>query len=243
MLHGAGMSLKDDLDLETTASPRLGDGPHEAIVRSRKDPSSSLHIPLPSAVNPGQVVPFIHQDLQLEGKLSALPFSSSAPVSSLNTVVDHALSAADLRRLRPKAICCVGCDREVAELSPNTVYKDLPSEHWAEMMEVWMCHADPTFTARLGQQTRDGFWPTKETVLVGGSYVLVDGGHAKKHNLCIETTEVSASLCVKHHPSSGLQEGHRHSPTGGLVTETVRRVPSDGEALASFVVAQDRAAA
>lgn len=191
MLHGAGLSLKDDLQLETPTTPRIGSETHEAIISSKKDPSSSIRIQLPTAVYPTQSIPFTHQDLHLEAKLAALSTSTSTTMSSLNTSVSHALSAADLRELQPKALCCAACDREVADLSLNNVYKDLPSEHWAEMMEVWMCHADPAFTARLAQRTKDGFWPSKGTVLVGGSYLLVDGSQAKKHNLHVEERKVS----------------------------------------------------
>ena len=232
MLHGAAVSLKDDLQLETPSFTSPGNEVREAIVASKKDPSMSLRLSLPFAVYPAQAVSFAHQDLHLESKLSALPSSPSDVVSSLNSIVQHALSASDLSELRPKGVCCSACAREVADLTSSTIFKDLPSEHWAEMMEVWMCHADPTFTSRLAQQTRDGFWPTRDTVLVGGSYLLVDETQAKKHNLRIEETKVRVP-CLSVPSTAGLQEGHRQSPTGGPMTEAASRASEAGETLAS----------
>ena len=188
MLHGPGLSMKDDLQLDTTQSPHTSGVGNEAIVVSRKDMSSPLRIPLPYPVPPAQSVPFVMQDLHLEAKLTAL---SPTLTSGISSFVDHVLSAADLTDMGPSALCCAACDREVAAMKSNQVFKDLPSEHWAEMMEVWMCHADPTFTARLAQQTRDGFWPSNGTVLVGGSYLLVEGSQTKKHNLRVEETTES----------------------------------------------------
>ena len=185
MLHGAGSLPKHDLHLEM-GTPQGSAGQHEVMLISMQS-ASSLRISLPTAVYPAQRVPLESQDLHLEAKLSALP---SPPGSSSHSIVNHALSATELRNLQPKALCCATCDREIADLSTSTVYKDLPSEHWAEMIEVWMCHADPKFTARIAQQTRDGFWPNHSTVLVGGSYLLVDSQQAQKHNIVRSEKEV-----------------------------------------------------
>jgi len=216
MLHGSGISSKDTFQLETPRARSAGDDVREAIVSSKQDATLSLRIPLPSPVLPGQSKSFANQDLHLEAKLFDWQSSTSDNMSSFNTVI---LTATDMRELRPKALCCATCERRIADLSSSTVFKDLPSEHWPEMMEVWICHADPTFTARIARQTKDGFWPTKGTVLVGGSYLLVDGGQTKKHNL--HAADITVSLSSSSFGFIGLQEGHRHSPTGGLVTEAL----------------------
>ena len=193
MLHIDGSPSKHDLRLETGAPQ--GDAELHEVILVSKESASSLRISLPTAVYPAQCVSLTSHDLHLEAKLSALPSATSSAGSSTHSIVNHALSAAELRHLQPKALCCGACDRTVAVLSASTVYKDLPSEHWAEMMEVWMCHADPKFTARIAQQTRDGFWPNESTVLVGGSYLLVDSQQAKKHDIVHSGTEVGVVLC------------------------------------------------
>jgi len=200
MLHGLGVSLKDELVLSTNGTIQPGCGVTEAIVTSQRDPSLSLRITLPTAVTVGQTVPFSQSDLHLEAKLAALPTAPTTAGTSLSTSLSHPLSATELRTIQPKSLCCTACDREVANLSralrseeraEGSGFKDLPSEHWAEMLEVWMCHNDPAFTAQLSQRTTEGFWPTRETVLVGGSYLLVHPEEGKRSNLNAELAMVS----------------------------------------------------
>ena len=200
MLHGVGLSAKDDMAVETTSS-RSGMGVDQAVIISKRNLSTQLRITLPTPVIADQSRPLVSQDLHFETKISALPTAATASITSLNTLLTHALSASDLRRLRSKALCCTECDREIVDLTKilrqedtmsGSGFKDLPSEHWAEMMEVWMCHDDPGFTAHLAQKTKDGFWPTNNTVLVGGSYVLVGGNNVKRSNLnMVDSTAVS----------------------------------------------------
>lgn len=203
MLHGLGVSLKDELILSTDGTIQAGCGVTEATITSQRDSSLSLRITLPTAVTVGQTVAFSQSDLHLEAKLSALPTPASNAVNSLSTSLSHPLSATELRATRPHSLCCTACDREVADLShalrsekrvEGSGFKDLPSEHWAEMLEVWMCHDDPAFTAQLSQRTTEGFWPSRDTVLVGGSYLLIHPDEGKRSNLNVELATVSSDL-------------------------------------------------
>jgi hypothetical protein len=228
MVHGDQMSSYPELFLEADK-----DTSQEATLLS-KSLTSQVRIQLPVAVQGGQRVPLAAPHFHLEAKLTSVLVSPSAPVSSLDTMITQALCAADLRKMQPNTICCTGCDREMAELPAGCTYKDLPSEHWAEMMEVWMCHSDPGFTAQISAQTKDGFWPSAGTVLVGGSYLLLVDEYIKNYNLVIDSNTVShlspvpALLPTPH----GLQEGRRHSLTGGLAFDSYL---DPFEALASFV--------
>lgn len=164
MIYGAEQC--PSLRLEVTRS-------NEAILSSTSDSSLVIDIALPSPVPLNQEVPLLPADGFLETRLATLPTPSSA--LTLNSTITYALSAPHLRELASKRICCTSCDRTLANLPAAVEFKDLPSEHWAEMLEAWMCHTDPAFTAHIAKQTQDGFWPSKDTVLVGGSYLLVAG--------------------------------------------------------------------
>ncbi|BEI82475.1 hypothetical protein CcaverHIS002_0303430 [Cutaneotrichosporon cavernicola] len=154
MLYGGNTAQASDLELEVTT-------PGGAVVTSRSDPKVRINIALPTPVPLGQRVPFAPADGHMEAKLAALPMSAT----TLNSHITHALSAPSLRQLAPRSLCCTQCDHEIAEFPSDVTFKDLPSEHWSEMLEVWMCHADPAFTAHIAKQTKDGFWPTSSTVL------------------------------------------------------------------------------
>ncbi|BEJ13312.1 hypothetical protein CspHIS471_0304860 [Cutaneotrichosporon sp. HIS471] len=178
MLYGGNTARASDLELEVTT-------PGGAVVTSRSDPKVRINISLPTPVPLGQRVPFAPADGHMEAKLAALPMSAT----TLNSHITHALSAPSLRQLAPRSLCCTHCDHEIAEFPSDVTFKDLPSEHWSEMLEVWMCHADPAFTAHIAKQTKDGFWPTSSTVLVGGSYLLVAGSDCKTNLVEQESNE------------------------------------------------------
>ncbi|KAJ7869093.1 hypothetical protein B0H14DRAFT_2727593, partial [Mycena olivaceomarginata] len=52
------------------------------------------------------------------------------------------------------------------------IYRDLPSEHWEELVDAWMCHADQKLNAREGQALR------------GGSYILFEEEAMTKVHAC-----------------------------------------------------------
>jgi hypothetical protein len=195
MVHGDKMSTYPELFIEADSEMS-----EEATLLS-KGATSHFRIRLPVPVQGGQKVPLAAPHFHLEAKLTAASTQLSEPVSSLNTMITQALCATDLRRIQPKVIACTGCDREIAELPNKCGFKDLPSEHWAEMMEVWMCHSDPGFTAQISAQTKDGFWPSEGIVLVGGSYLLLRDEYVKEHNLVTDSTSVSVSSTLLRAPS------------------------------------------
>lgn len=186
-LFGPLLPLFSDLQLKSFDPGSCSLPAVEAILV--KD-DLSLQIPMPVPIHPHQAVPLVPLGSLLEAKLASVPLSSFAP--TLISSISHPLSATELRQLDPRGFCCTVCDREIASIPsfsrgrPVEVderFKDLPSEHWAEMMEVWMCHDDPGFTARLASQTKEGFWPMKGRILVGGSYVLVNSADVKNGNV------------------------------------------------------------
>ncbi|ORY25819.1 HECT-like ubiquitin-conjugating enzyme-binding-domain-containing protein [Naematelia encephala] len=206
MLHGPGVPLNSDLNIEASSE--------EAVVTSKKD-SSVLRIVLPTPVLATRTQ-LTSSDVHLEAKLSALPTSTSS--ISLNSIVPRALSAPELRTLRPTSLSCAECDREIVRLNGKADISDLPSEHWAEMMEVWMCHADPTWTAKLAQQTKDGFWPGSTQVLVGGSYLLVPGDAVRSQITrtedCKDAWAVLSCTCGE---ILGKKRGNDGQPGAGTV--------------------------
>jgi len=190
MIHGDRMSTYPELFIEADT-----ENSEEATLLS-KSISSQARVQLPVPVQGGQRVPLAAPHFHLEAKLTAEVVAPSEPVSSLNTMITQALCAADLRKIQPRTLCCTACDREIAGLPAKCGFKDLPSEHWAEMMEVWMCHSDPGFTAQISAQTKDGFWPSEGVVLVGGSYLLLADGYAKRRNLVTDSTSVSGLFAL-----------------------------------------------
>lgn len=192
-VHGPGLPLTSDLVLSTVNPASCSLPSTEACVKSG---SSTLRIPLPIMVHSHQSVP-LHcpspsSSLHLEAKLSSHPLKPTANLLGTK----YPLSALDLKSFqpRPHGLCCASCDRILAILNADKAdlkWKDLPSEHWAEMIEIWMCHQDPTWTSRLAEFTEKGFWPDKEGMMVGGSYVLINPSDARRANMVFTEGKVS----------------------------------------------------
>ncbi|KAF9530284.1 HECT-like ubiquitin-conjugating enzyme-binding-domain-containing protein [Crepidotus variabilis] len=111
------------------------------------------------------------------------------------------LDATQLLALKPTSFICASCSLPLIFSSKVDVYRDLPSEHWEELVEAWMCHADQKLSDQVKKFTgkgsvggsnsakapseRRGFWPEKGQALVGGSYVLFEESAMNRGNLFI----------------------------------------------------------
>ncbi|KAF9349444.1 E3 ubiquitin-protein ligase E3D [Mortierella sp. AD094] len=139
--------------------------------------------------------PSSSQSSLLTLKLTALP---NAPLSSLSTLSLTSIStsefppaplpAAQLQGLENIACGCCGNvllkrDSNINSQRNGPIQRvvDLPSEHWQELVDCWMCHEED-FTelregdlgARLGQ------------ALVGGSYILIHAANVELDAVAIE---------------------------------------------------------
>ena len=92
------------------------------------------------------------------------------------------LDAEQLRSRAPTTFICASCSLPLVHGSRITRYDDLPSEHWAELVDAWMCHTDQTLNAQVARHAK-GFWPQSGQALVGGSYILFDKSAAVSANL------------------------------------------------------------
>ncbi|WVQ73743.1 hypothetical protein IAR50_003323 [Cryptococcus sp. DSM 104548] len=184
ILQGTGLSNLD-LTLGTASATDQVQSTTQGIATSKRDPSIHFRITLPVPVHTGQNVQFVQQGMSWGCKLAAV----ALPPAAQSLSITHALSAPDFRRIKPSLLTCTACERPLSSLPfpyPSSLeqpYKDLPSQHWAEMIDIWMCHDDPTFTGRLAGMVEEGFWPKQGGVLCGGSWVLVEEGRGRWENL------------------------------------------------------------
>jgi len=92
---------------------------------------------------PGLVVPCSRLPVQRSGsvKLSwRLPLTAPPQSSRVNSAPEESApwSARDLKQ--GSAVVCRACGSTVVGPDVLKVWKDLPSQNWAEMMEFWHCH-------------------------------------------------------------------------------------------------------
>ncbi|KAJ3932902.1 MAG: HECT-like ubiquitin-conjugating enzyme-binding-domain-containing protein [Lentinula lateritia] len=168
------------VDLEAEVVPSFSNNKSEEgdrlIIKSGS--KSSLPLLLPARVVPGKQEIKVQSD-HFEIKLAAL---NSSPSSSEPGPL---LDATQLSNSNPTSFICSMCSLQLIQ-SSSTRYLDLPSEHWEELVDAWMCHSSQTLNESVVKNGR-GFWPSTDQALVGGSYILFEDSAMVKDNLHPDT--------------------------------------------------------
>ncbi|KAH0826560.1 HECT-like ubiquitin-conjugating enzyme-binding-domain-containing protein [Lanmaoa asiatica] len=177
--------------LPSTSSGTYGDC---LFLRLAGTPSPPLALPVP--VVPGSKT-VLSRSSHWEVKASC--YQNGVPPKESDDVA--LLPASELASLSPLSYTCSSCSLPLVS-APPTQYRDLPSEHWEELIDAWICHPEGQTLAKTGMHGADGngkgngfgFWPTRDEALVGGSYVLFDAeGIAGGNIKCVGVRERSGN--------------------------------------------------
>ncbi|KAF8549610.1 hypothetical protein OG21DRAFT_1469812 [Imleria badia] len=183
--------------LPSTSSATHGDC---LFLRLGGTPSPPLALPVP-------VVPGSKSVLSRSGhwEVKAICYQNGGPPKESEDVA--LLPASELASLSPSSYTCSSCSLPLVP-APPTQYRDLPSEHWEELIDAWMCHPEGQTLAKTGMHGNNGngkgssfgFWPTPDEALVGGSYVLFDaqavaGGNIKCVGVEVSTRSILLFSC------------------------------------------------
>ncbi|PHH72122.1 hypothetical protein CDD80_4756 [Ophiocordyceps camponoti-rufipedis] len=130
-----------------------------ATLSSESDASTSAEI-----IDQGRRILISHRERTLAVELPAIAATSTAlalprvPCSNLSWRLQAAVLGARSLPSTPEnqeipwastdlktgsSVGCRQCGIEVVRANQTSVWKDLPSENWAEMMEFWHCHKPP----------------------------------------------------------------------------------------------------
>lgn len=152
------------------------------------DQENALKVPLPAVVMPTRTTqdPSTAKSSLLTLKLTALPSAQPSSSLSASEFPPPPLLAAQLQGLENLGCgCCKNTllkrNSDQNEGGPIQRVVDLPSEHWQELVDCWMCHEED-FTelregdlgARIGQ------------ALVGGTYILIHSANVNGSSVAIE---------------------------------------------------------
>lgn len=88
------------------------------------------------------------------------------------------------------SLACRACKKELVRGLGNS--KDLPSEHWYELVECWICHETKPEEHRARMQP---ILARENTLLVGASYALVHADNAVRENIQVDT-DIAATIKV-----------------------------------------------
>jgi len=152
-----------------------GDNTERFLVLSGT--KTTLPSPLPARVPPGKPAVKV-QSGHFEFKLPTVG-APDLPSSSAAEMYD----ATALSNSMPTTFICSSCSLPLVQSTKVKEYKDLPSEHWQELVDVWMCHPDQKLHEEVMQNAKHGFWPKEGEALVGGSYIVFEDSSVVKTHL------------------------------------------------------------
>jgi hypothetical protein len=171
----SGLTPGVNLEASVVSSPNdASDGAESALVlRSGLVVSPTLALPARTQAGIQEVrVQGLHYEVKVATQDPQSPKTEPLPL----------LDAEQLRARAPTTFICASCSLPLVHGSRVTRYDDLPSEHWAELVDAWMCHSDQALNAQVVRHAK-GFWPQSGQALVGGSYILFDKSAAVSANL------------------------------------------------------------
>ncbi|KIM47082.1 hypothetical protein M413DRAFT_440615 [Hebeloma cylindrosporum] len=156
------------------------DGGDHLVIKA--GPHFSLPLMLPAHTTPGP------KDVRMQSghyeiKLMTLPRTPSTIPEYTDNSTTPLLDAAQLTSIHPTSYLCASCSLPLIQSSKINVYRDLLSEHWEELVDAWMCHADQKLHDHVAKRGKSGFWPSAGEGLVGGSYILFEGSAMNQNNL------------------------------------------------------------
>ncbi|KAG0342423.1 hypothetical protein BG000_004720 [Podila horticola] len=177
----SGLTCKitpDAIDL-IPASQATSDQPHHVTLPARVFPTKTTLDPS-SAHSPFLTL-----------KLSSVPSIASPSTSSLTALGKSEfppapLPASLLQGLNNLACGCCGLPLLASQDNTDTIgpiqrVVDLPSEHWQELVDCWMCHEEDFTELREGDLgARSG------QALVGGTYLLIHAENVNQSAIVIE---------------------------------------------------------
>ncbi|EEB89193.1 hypothetical protein MPER_12735 [Moniliophthora perniciosa FA553] len=209
---GAQAGVDIEAEVLPSFTDSLSDEGDRLIIKS--GPNTSLPLMLPGRVAPGKKEVRV-QSGHYEIKLPTLPSISSISLADQRPLLD----ATQLSQDKPTSFICASCSLPIIQSSKVDNYRDLPSEHWEEFVDAWMCHSGQKLHEDIAKRTRNGFWPEPGQALVGGSYILfeqsamthdnIHSPDALKRRLVLVEVEMAASSVDTKRPRLKKDDNHR----------------------------------
>ena len=161
--------------------PRVTGTSNQLTLRREGHDIANIDLPMSVPSCPVEVTVQGHLEMKIPAPRTAFPPSRDSESPSL-------LDAAHLTTMSPTSFLCSSCTLPLIHPAIDTLtYTDLPSEHWAELVESWMCHSDQKLSGSVSKRARSGFWPSRWQALVGGSYLLFHQNSVVESNVRIAT--------------------------------------------------------
>ncbi|KAF5371675.1 hypothetical protein D9758_003359 [Tetrapyrgos nigripes] len=186
-----GIDLEAEVQPSFSDTENLAETGYRLVIKS--GPNTSLPLILPGRVAPGKKEIKV-QSGHFEIKLPTLSSPSTSnfnpdpfaePEPQREPEASPLLDATQLTSTSPTSFICASCSLPLVQSAKISQYNDLPSEHWEELVDAWMCHSSQKLNEDVAKRGKNGFWPDPGQALVGGSYILFEESAMAKDNFNI----------------------------------------------------------
>ncbi|TBU28039.1 HECT-like ubiquitin-conjugating enzyme-binding-domain-containing protein [Dichomitus squalens] len=175
-LNVQGMTPGANLEAEVVPVSESSTGERSRLLL-RCGASTSPLLTLPAPVPPGV------KEVKVVGQYYEVKLPVVSPPTSPFDAPPAILDATQLLSTAPTSFVCAACSLPLVQASKLHEYRDLPSEHWAELVDAWMCHSDQRLHEHVKKHSVQGFWPQEGEALVGGSYILFEESAVVQNNV------------------------------------------------------------
>lgn len=112
-------------------------------------------LPVPAKTTTSIVEPLTSEKSTLWTIRLQIRSRADADITPKSSEQTQPLSAKELQAMRPLALRCRSCQTAVADVKHVVRYLQLPSQHWEELVDAWMCHADQELSTTIVQAQQD----------------------------------------------------------------------------------------
>lgn len=160
------------------------------ITVSHNGDKATMFLPTGIGGNAEVTIP-AERKLDLSLRLELEDVAGLPSLDELNSQNEYPWLAEDLRV--ESSIRCKACELEIVKPGHVTVWKDLPREGWAEMMELWHCHKPrnehatsnvPEVAGGKGDAPSSRISATPQTGLLDVSSFLLDSRDCHNVQVC-----------------------------------------------------------
>ena len=203
-LNVQGMTLGANLEAEVVPTSETSTSERSHLLL-RCGASTSPLLSLPAPVSPGV------KEVKVVGQFYEIKLAVTSPPPTPFDAPSGILDATQLLSTAPTSFVCAACSLPLVQASKLHKYRDLPSEHWAELVDAWMCHSDQRLHEHVKKHSAQGFWPQEGEALVGGSYILFEESAVVQSNFWPATEDDHK---VRRVPTSACCAGLFRTPGG-----------------------------
>ncbi|UZJ52809.1 hypothetical protein CBS101457_002129 [Exobasidium rhododendri] len=133
---------------------RVDPNDHQSLIVTYQSAPITFTLPHPTLKQQDICSIYRQQEGHWQFKLQMERHPCNSAIKYSENPSPSPLSAAMLQQSQPAFLSCNICLCRVAETKSIKQYSSLPSQHWEELVDAWMCHADQELSREMVQSQK-----------------------------------------------------------------------------------------